>query len=88
MGSSILKELGATTVGRLYQKHYGRVTAPRRILVYLAEMIDEHEKDNAALLSRVEALETELEKIHKMVSAKGDRATAQTKKRGKRNGNY
>ena len=86
MGTSILKELGTSTIGKLYQKHYGRVTAPRRILVHLAELIDEQEQEQAALVARIETLETELEKIRKMMSAKSDQATAHTRNRGKRNG--
>ena len=86
MGKSVLKEFGTSTIGQMYQKHYGRVTAPRRILVHLAEWITEQETRYEALEVQLSALETELEKIQKMLSAKGDQATTHTSKRGKRNG--
>jgi Tfp pilus assembly protein PilN len=79
MGKSVLKEFGTSTIGQMYQKHYGRVTAPRRILVYLAEWITEQEDRFEALGSKLSALETELEKIQKMLSAKSDQATAHTR---------
>ena len=86
MGKSVLKELGTGVIGQMYQKHYGRVTAPRRILVHLAEWITEQEERYEALESQLSALETELEKIRKMLSAKSDQATTHTNRRGKRNG--
>ena len=88
MGSSVLNELGTTAVGRLYQKHYGRVTSARRLLVHLAQMIEVQEQEQATMVARIETLETELEKIRKMMSAKSDQATAHTNRRGKRNGNH
>ena len=86
--SKMLSSAGSGTVNIAYHKHYGRQTSAKRVLAHLGEVLEASEASLVELKSEVEDLKTEVEKLRKMVSAKGDQATAQTKKRGKRNGNY
>ena len=88
MKLDLLRGVGSATVNSVYHKHFGRSTSAKRILAHLGEVIEESETAVIDLKAEVEELKTELEKLRKMVSAKGDQATTQTKKRGKRNGNY
>tara|TARA_R110002012_G_scaffold44361_2_gene119037 strand:- start:987 stop:1253 length:267 start_codon:yes stop_codon:yes gene_type:complete len=88
MKLDLLRGVGAGTVNNIYHKHFGRSTSAKRILAHLGQVLESSECSIELLKAEVEDLKTEVEKLRKMVSAKGDQATAQTKKRGKRNGNY
>jgi len=88
MKLDLLRGVGTGTVNSIYHKHFGRSTSAKRILAHLGQVLESSEESIIELKAEVEDLKTELEKLRKMVSAKGDQATAQTKKRGKRNGNY
>ena len=88
MKLDLLRGVGTGTVNNIYHKHFGRSTSAKRILAHLGEVIERSESEIVELRLEVGELKSELEKLRKLVSAKGDQATAQTKKRGKRNGNY
>ena len=84
----LLRGVGTGTVNSVYHKHYGRSTSAKRILAHLGEVIESSEESIIGLRAEVDELKSELEKLRKMMSSRGDQATTQTKKRGKRNGNY
>ena len=88
MKLDLLRGVGTGTVNNIYHKHFGRSTSAKRILAHLGEVIERSESEIVELRLEVGELKSELEKLRKLGSAKGDQATAQTKKRGKRNGNY
>jgi len=88
MKLDLLRGVGAGTVNNIYHKHFGRSTSAKRILAHLGQVLESSEESITELKAEVEDLKTELEKLRKMVSAKGDQATTQTNRRGKRNGNH
>ena len=88
MKLDLLRGVGTGTVNNIYHKHYGRSTSAKRILAHLGEVIETSEASIIELRAEVGELKTELEKLRKMVSAKGDQATTHTNRRGKRNGNH
>lgn len=88
MKLDLLRGVGTGTVNNIYHKHFGRSTSAKRILAHLGEVIEKSESEIAEMRSEIDELKSELEKLRKMMSSRGDQATTQTKKRGKRNGNY
>ena len=88
MKLDLLRGVGTGTVNNIYHKHFGRSTSAKRILAHLGEVIERSESEIVELRLEVGELKSELEKLRKMVSAKGDQATTQTNRRGKRNGNH